>query len=234
MSPAVTVRVGARRAASLKVRPEAGVTLMELLIAITLVAALSTGMLMAIRSGLTTMDRINGRLESNRRLLGLQQIVSRQIGGVIPIKGGCALQGGPQSLRLVTTYSVDEGARGFPRVVAFSLEPDPEGGMRLVESESAYTGQGGCAGGPATSAKPLVLAGQLLSVRFLYHEPQRPNSTALGNWVPGWSEPVLPSAVRLETEPVKALASNLPALTVSVAIHITRLPTLQYIDVEER
>jgi type II secretory pathway component PulJ len=76
---------------------------MELLIAITLVAALSTGMLMAIRSGLTTMDRINGRLESNRRVLGVQQIVSRQIGGVIPIKGGCALQGSSQSLRLVTT-----------------------------------------------------------------------------------------------------------------------------------
>jgi hypothetical protein len=216
---------------AIRVRPEAGVTLVELLIAITLVAALSVGMLMAIRSSLITMDKINGRLESNRRVLGLQQIVSGQIGGVIPIKG-CALQGSPQSLRLVTTYSVDEGARGFPRVVAFSVEQDPEGGMRLVETESPYSG--GCQGGGAPSAKPLILADNLASARFMYHEPQRPNSAGLGTWVPAWNDPVLPSAVRLETEPLKAMASNLPSLTVNVAIHITKQPTLQYIDIEEQ
>jgi len=211
-------------------RAEAGVTMVELLIAITLVAALSTGMLMAIRSSLITMEKINGRLESNRRVLGLQQIVSRQIGGVIPLTGGCALQGSPQSLRLVTTYSVNEGARGFPRVVAFALVPDPEGGLQLIENEYPYTGPNACGGGAADPASALVLAGHLVAARFSYHEPQRPNSPALGNWMAVWNEPVLPSAVRIDTEPLKAIASNLPALTVNAAIHITKLPVLQYID----
>jgi hypothetical protein len=107
--------------------------------------------------------------------------------------------------------------------------------MRLVETESAYTGQGGgCSGGPATSAKPLVLAGQLLFAKFSYHEPRRPESASLGNWVAGWNDPALPSAVRLETEPMKAMASNLPALTVNVAIHITKLSAQEYIDVAEK
>jgi prepilin-type N-terminal cleavage/methylation domain-containing protein len=210
-------------------RPEAGVTLIELLIAITLVAALSTGMLMAIRSSLITMERINGRLESNRRVLGLQQIVSRQIGGVIPLKGDCAFQGGAQSLRLVTTYSVDGGARGFPRVVAFAIETDPEGGLRLVEHESPYEGgEGGCSGSATTV--PLVLAGQLLAAEFSYRAPPRANSTAQGGWLGSWNQQGLPAAVRLQTAPVKAISSNLPSLTVNVAIHITRQPGVQYID----
>jgi hypothetical protein len=123
---------------------ERGVTLVELLISITLVAALAVGMLMAIRSGLTVMDRINVRLEQNRRVMGIQQIVSSQIGGAMPVSGGCRLIGTSESLQLVTSYSVGEGARGYPRMVMFSVARDPAGGVQLQEVESPYTRSGGC------------------------------------------------------------------------------------------
>ena len=60
-------------------RHQAGVTLIELMIAITLVAALSTGMLMAMRTGLLTLDKTDARLQSDRRVMGVERILSRQL-----------------------------------------------------------------------------------------------------------------------------------------------------------
>jgi prepilin-type N-terminal cleavage/methylation domain-containing protein len=209
---------------------QSGVTLVELLIAITLVAALSAGMLIAIRSSLTAMERINVRLEENRRVMGIQQIVSRQIGGAIPAMD-CPLTGTPEAMRLVTAYSISEGVRGFPRVVMFRIEPDPAGGNQLVEVEAPYakTGCGGESAGPGVQT--LVLANRLVTVRFFYHAPPEPNSGAPGAWTQSWNAPGLPSAVRIETLPMNGVASNLPALAVNAQIRIRRLP-VTYIDAE--
>ena len=49
---------------------------MELMISITLVAAIATGMLMAMRGGLLSLDRTQTRLDENRRALGIQRILS--------------------------------------------------------------------------------------------------------------------------------------------------------------
>jgi len=211
-----------------------GVTLVELLIAITLVAALAVGMLMAIRSSLTTMERINVRLEQNRRVMGIQQIVSRQIGGAIPVTGGCRFTGAADSMRFVTSYSVNEGARGFPRVVVFSVARDPAGGVQLEEAEYPYTGSGaaGCAGdGPGALATPLVLANRLASCTIAYEDPQRFDSSLPGRWVQAWNNPLLPAGVRIDTQPLDGFTSNLPALAVNAKIHITRQNTV-YVDLE--
>src|SRR5579871_4678493 len=97
---------------------ESGVTLLELLIAITLVAALSVGMLMAMRTSLVTLERIDAHLQSNRRVKGAEQILASEIGGLIPVTGACAptvfFVGDQASLRMVSTYSIAGGARGSP------------------------------------------------------------------------------------------------------------------------
>ncbi len=157
----------ASRTLRTRARRERGFTLIELMISITLVAALSIGMLMAIRSSLVAMNRINVRLEANRRVLGLQQIVSRQIGGAIPLTGPCALKGGIQTLSVVTTYSVNEGARGFPHVVIFSVLPDPLGGSQLLEEEfPLHRRRAVCQG--ARPAHPAVGFGEPISGSALF------------------------------------------------------------------
>jgi len=209
---------------------ERGVTLVELLIAITLVAALAAGMLMAIRSSLTAMDRINTRLEGNRRVMGIQQIVSSQIGGVMPVGGACRLNGSPQSLQLVTTYSIGEGARGFPHVVMFKIVQDPEVGLQLEEIESPYTEAGGCGGGSGgPNSLTLVLARRLFSCKFSYHAPPRPDGGIVASLVDSWNGPLLPSGIRIETVPLDGVTSNLPALAVNAQIHITKLQ-MPYVD----
>ena len=45
------------------------------MISITLVAAIATGMLMAMRGGLLSLNRTQTRLDENRRALGIQRIL---------------------------------------------------------------------------------------------------------------------------------------------------------------
>ena len=120
---------------------ERGVTLLELMIAITLVAGLSTGMLMAMRTSLLTYEKTAKKLESNRRFVKTQQILSNQIAAVIPVQGACAgsegqtvagisfLSGLPDALRLVTSYSIAEGARGYPQIVEYRVLPGERGSV---------------------------------------------------------------------------------------------------------
>jgi len=134
-------------------RSEAGVTLMELLIAVTLVALLATGMLLALRVGLSAMDKSNARLMANRRAASVERIVESEIGGIMPVKAQCLptgespsltipfFQGDPQAMRLVSSYSLQQASRGLPMVLEFHVISGEEGrGVRLVVNEHIYTG----------------------------------------------------------------------------------------------
>jgi len=219
---------------------EKGVTLIELLVVITLVAAISTGLLMAMRIALNTLEKTQTRLEENRRAMSIQQLIGRQIGGVMPVMAECGglhavFNGTPDTLHLVTTYSLEEGARGYPRVVEFRALPDPGGGVKLVMSEQVYGGPAStvaaCPGRffPAGLGASMVLAEHLAYCRFAYHEAI-PEAIDAGNWVLGWDRPILPSAVRIEMAPQEFNPSRLPIATLHIPIHITReMPTL-YVD----
>ena len=57
----------------MKRRPTAGVTLMELLIAVLLLSMLSVGLLFALRIGLNAYSKTQTRLMDNRRVAGAQR-----------------------------------------------------------------------------------------------------------------------------------------------------------------
>ena len=58
---------------------QAGFSLIELIIAITLVAAISAGLLSAMRNGLLTLQRTQARLEDARRAMGVQGLLRRHL-----------------------------------------------------------------------------------------------------------------------------------------------------------
>jgi prepilin-type N-terminal cleavage/methylation domain-containing protein len=228
-------------------RQERGVTLIELLVVITLIAAISTGLLMAMRIALNTMEKTQRRLEENRRAMSIQQLIGREIGGVMPVLADCggsrgAFNGTVDTLHLVTSYSLEEGSRGYPRVVQFRAMQDPGGGVRLVMTERIYSGPAstaaacpgyvppGLGGGPlGGSGGEMVLAENLAYCRFAYHEVI-PEAIDAGNWVYGWDRPSLPSAVRVEMAPREFNASQLPIATLHIPIHITREMPGFYVD----
>jgi prepilin-type N-terminal cleavage/methylation domain-containing protein len=234
----------------------AGVTLIELLIAISLVGLLTAGMMYAMRIGLTTMERSNDRLLSNRRVLGVDRIMHQQIGLMMPVKADCRpapnappaavvyFEGEPQTLRFVSSYSLEEGTRGYPRILEYQVIPGRDGhGVRLVVNESLYSGPlaagAGCIGtqpaangvlgryrpveaGPAS----FVLADNLAHCTFLYKEDLK--DPPFERWLPAWRSARLPAAIRVDLAPLPDFAGRLHVMPATISLRVTRDPMVRY------
>ena len=163
----------------------------------------------------------------------------------MPVTGFCGM-GGPKvaafngdaaSVRFVSSYSLAEGARGYPRVVEYVVAPDPNGGVRLMMNERIYSGPYSVAPLCANFTFPPVqvtpqsveMAGRLAYCRLAYRVPIV-DSPLGAEWVPVWQRPDLPRAVRVEMMPLDPSLSRLPMLTVNVPVHVTRLVSTPYAD----
>ena len=134
-----------------------GMTLIEVLIAVSLLSLLSVGMLFAIRAGLSAMESASRRVALNRRAMGAQRILAEQVAGFLPAKARCgasevsegaaptALFTGQEGvLRFATRYSLGAASRGMPVIVELFVVPGEGGkGVRLVVNERPYNGPGG-------------------------------------------------------------------------------------------
>jgi prepilin-type N-terminal cleavage/methylation domain-containing protein len=244
----------------MKNRSQSGVTLIEILIAISLLSLLSVGMLMAMRLGLNTMDKTDARLVRDRRVSNTRAIIENEIQGFIftvafyhpnpnEIRQVPFLQTEAQSMRFVTSYSLDDAWRGRPRIAAMQVIPGERNqGVRLIVNETPYTGpeQAGLnvlgieqnPSGPqivrfapiVPGAGSFVLADRLAFCRFAYLEPRR--EAPFQAWRPDWVQPqLLPLAVRIEMAPIDLEnPSELHVSTVTVPLNVNRVPGATYVD----
>lgn len=244
----------------MRARGRRGVTLLELLIAVSLLSLLSVGLLMAMRVGLDAMERTNRRLMDNRRVVRAQRILEEQIAGFIPLVADCMtapeaprvrmpfFQGESQSMRFLSSYSLAEGARGYPRILEFQVIPRDDGkGVRLVVNEHLYTGPLGaglfCLGrgpDPLTGAQvPLfrpievgphsfVLADRLAYCRFSYRETAPPPTGE--RWVSRWVQPQWPTAVRIEMAPLEPDRGRVNPMELIAPIRVNKIPLTEYVD----
>jgi general secretion pathway protein J len=240
-------------------RNRAGFTLIELLIAVTLFSLLSLGIVITLRVALSAMDKANSRLMGNRRVASVERILEQEIGGIMPVTADCQrpeggitrlpfFQGEAASLRVASSYSLQQGARGLPMILEFQVIPgEDNAGVRLVVNEHWYTGPRGAGtfclgmgpdavtGVPAPRFVPIqigadsfVLADKLAYCRFSYRE-LRP-APELVRWVALWTRPVLPSAIRIEMAPLAPDAGRLQPVTLTIPVRITRLPMESYLE----
>lgn len=238
-------------------RSSAGVTLIELLIAVSLVGLLSLGILMAMRVGLNAMVRSNENILANRRSVGAHRVLEQQIGGLMPVRAACGLlagaptlapffQGDLESMRFVSSYSLQEASRGRPQMLEFQVIPGENGrGVRLVVNEYLYAGPFstaqlclGVAPDPVAGRilpqfRPIVvtpssfvLADKLAGCRMMYLEGLADSS--LERWVPRWVKPEFPRAIRIEMLPLEPLPSRVPPLTITVPVRVDRDPMVEY------
>lgn len=239
---------------------ERGVTLMEVLISVTLLSLLSVGMLFALRVGLNAMGKTNDHVIGSRRVLGVDRVVTEQIAGFVPTTGLCSpnpesppakfafFQGDPQTMRFVSTYSLQEAARGYPRMLEFQVIPGANGeGVRLVVNETLYTGPlgtgqrcGGIAPDPATGtpsvlwrpviagAGSFVLADKLARCQFSYEEQRELPEP--DRWMAHWPYDFTPAAVRIDWAPLAPDASRLQLAPVTAPFRVSRHPFSVYTD----
>jgi type II secretory pathway pseudopilin PulG len=243
---------------------QAGITLMEVVIAVTLLSMLSVGMLAAIRLGFDALQKTNARLMQNRRVAGAQRVLEQELGGFMPVTGLCSaqssapmapfafFQGQPQSMRLVSTYSLDEAWRGQPRILELQVISGDEGrGVRLIVNETPYSGPLsagqaclGIAADPASgwplpqfrpmqvNAQSFVLADKLAWCRFSFLEPAIP--PGIDQWRPNWVLPRWPKGLRVEMAPLEDNPARLRPLTITTAIPINRKPETNYVDFQQQ
>jgi len=214
------------------------------MVSVTLVAAIASGMLWAMRTSLITMEKVDARLDSNRRVMSVEQIISRQLSGVMPVTGDCGtihrvpvFNGTDQTLHLVSSYSMSEGARGYARLLELQVAPSDRGGVRLIVNESLYTGPSSVA--PfcmdhvflpgIVTPQSFILADRLAYCRIAYQE-WLPMTPANQHWLPAWSKPDLPSAIHIDMAPLASDAATLPLMSVTVPIHVTREVLNPYAD----
>jgi len=232
-------------------RSNAGVTLLEVVIAVSLLSLLMAGVMTSLRMGLSALDRTNTRLMANRRVAGAQQAMQQQLEGFMPVIAMYApspdaapdvkmpfFQGEPESMRFVSSYSLQEGARGLPRILEFQVIRGEDGkGVRLVVNEQPYTGPrsaGFFVLGP-TRFRPIeigtrsfVLADKLAFCRFAFQE-KRPGAPEVA-WITQWTQPFWPAAIRVEMGPLDEEISRLRPVGIVAQIHVNRTPMLDYDD----
>ncbi len=239
-------------------KPRAGVTLIELLIAVSLLSLLSVGILLALRVGLNAMQKANAKLIDNRRVFSVQRILEQQLAGFMPEMADCLpgperpairmafFQGEPQSMRFVSSYSLGEAARGYPRILEFQVIPREDNqGVRLVVNEHLYTGPRGaglfCMGrapDPLSGAgipkfreievgsSSFVLADRLAYCRFLYRELAPP--LAPERWVAVWTAMTWPIAVRVEMAPLAPDSTRLQQVALTAPVRVSKMPLNWY------
>lgn len=239
---------------------QAGLTLIEVLLAITLLSTLSVGMLAAIRLGFDAMHNTGNRLMENRRIAGAQNALEQELAGFMPVKAICPagpetpavpfsfFEGQPQSMRLVSTFSLQEAWRGQPYIDELQVIPGVDGiGVRLIVNEIPYTGPRtagfaclGMALDPEsglnvpqfrpiqTGPQSFVLADKLAWCRFAYLEPAKPPKEE--HWRPNWVLTRWPLAIRVEMAPLDDNRARLRPLTVTTAVRVNRLPDINYVD----
>lgn len=223
--------------------------------AVTLVSLMSVGIVYAMRAGFNTMSKTNVRVIEERKMLGAQRILEQMIANLVPTTANCHggnlsqikaniffLQAEPETLRFVSTYSLDEAARGMPRIIEMQVIPGDRGeGVRLIVNEHLYAGPmstglycvgpvpdmrtGGTKMGFAPveqGPRSFVLADRLASCRFLYRRqiPQPPFEDWLDSWVLMPSP--LPTAIRVEMQPLAGDSGRLRHSPVTVPLHFIR------------
>lgn len=243
----------------MKKNPQSGVTLIEILVAVTLLSLLSVGMLVAMRLGFSTMDKVDARMIANRRVVNARAIIESEIEGFVPTIAELHpqpavtlsvpfLQAEPSTMRFVTAYSLEDGWRGHSQIVVLQVIPGDTGGVRLIINETPYTGReqagrdiAGIEQDQSTgrqiihytaippNSKSFVLADQLSFCRFSYLEPRLAPPFQI--WRPDWvQQQLLPQAVRIEMAPLNSTPQGLHVTTVTTPVSVTRTPGGAYAD----
>ena len=251
---------GTRVPTELKLTRQSGVTLIELLIAVSLVSFISLVMVMAMRIGLNAMDRTNDKFTTNRKIISVERIMQSQIAGLMPVVADCRPNGGDpvgrflmfegrsDTLRFVSNYSLAEAARGYARLLEFKvISGDAGGGVRLTVNERIYGGPfmiGSLCMGIEPNAEGRVLpvftpievgpASFVLADKLQYcrfvYRETLPPPD-LERWLPAWpAQDLLPSAIRIELAPLAPDAAKLQLQTITAPVHVTKRVMDRYAD----
>lgn len=209
-------------------RSNKGLTLLELLITLTIMAFLGVIALEAFRLGSRSWERGEGRAEREQRIRVIYGTLAQELASLQPIT---ALVDGKQVLAFqgksdrILFYSGPDGHRAFPysamiRSLAYFVEPGKgllvQEGYPLVEGEVFLEPRG----------EVKILDPKAVQIRFRYLVPPSPGEKDSPRWVEAWDPLQVPGEVPRgigEASLIQHPTSGLPlAVEVTVTVREER------------
>ncbi len=170
----------------------AGFTVLELLIAITLLTILVAIVGSAIRLGYRSVDAGMNRIDIGERFRNSLSLIDSQVQSLTPATEGEGMDkrftfiGENRSLRFSTTVSIWGDQKG-PVTVSYRLEPNDQGTQSLYASEHTAGEE---------KARDVMLLTSLDDLLFEYY--YRPPLDEEGIWSPDWKESrIIPEKIRI-------------------------------------
>ncbi|HKE48088.1 MAG TPA: prepilin-type N-terminal cleavage/methylation domain-containing protein [Rhodanobacteraceae bacterium] len=185
-----------------KPRSSAGFTLLEVMLAIVLLALLLAGTWGAIRTAVHAMHSGEAAIDRTNRLRVAEEFMRRQISRILPLAYGTddstgsnfVFEGKGDFMRFVAPMP-GYLSKGGPYVQTLRLEHSRGGGMALVFTDAMLNGFD-LEDQKASAMEPAVLLDQIQDGRFEYRTLD--DQGELTDWSSEWDDPsVTPVMVRI-------------------------------------
>ncbi len=195
-----------------------GITLVETLVALTLLGMLSLGLVTALQIGIGAWQDSREAVSLDRRIANANRLLHAELAGLVPILAEPPphrrdipsfpfFHGEPEAMRFVSSYSLAAGVRSGLRIVELSVIPDGEGGRRLILNELPYWGPQSVGGfvleavpdrmsfsgrrmifAPIRARADSLIAADRLSVCRFSYLRYPREGKAPGEWIPVWDD----------------------------------------------
>jgi prepilin-type N-terminal cleavage/methylation domain-containing protein len=173
---------------------ESGFTLMEMLIAVTLVAMIAVGLWSVLGISVRSWSRGTEFIDKNQRHRSILDKVRKQIASAYPLFGPTDLEqpggsnfiftGTENSISFVTLNSLKFQESPGLTLVSYEIAQDSGGNYSLVEKEARYTGQILDQGLMINLSEAIPIFENLSSCIFEYFDPGNNDNTS--QWVSEW------------------------------------------------
>jgi prepilin-type N-terminal cleavage/methylation domain-containing protein len=177
-------------------RKEKGFTLIETVIAVTLVAMMAVGLWSAFRVSLSSWKRGTDSIDANQRHRSTVDLVKKQMASIYAVIAPIDLQAGgtvyplfagtESGVQFVSLNSLRFYEHPGLTMVSYDVEQDKTGAYRLVEREAQYLGlePGRESFFDRNTGEPFVVFENLTSFTFEYFDPG--DSDRPARWVTEW------------------------------------------------
>ena len=202
-------------------RPAAGFTLLELIIAFSILGLMASVVFSSFRLGLNSYEKSQERLEFEARRRVLQDLIKRQIGSLYPVRPSASFidlqeaeaqgtelpafsriplfYGTPDSVTFATVAPLMLQENPGLTIVRYGLSRDEVGDSFLGAVEARYMGLGSfTAMVNSPRGDPLPLIEQVEDLEFLYYgyDPQSESYEWTSYWI-GEEKLAVPQAVKI-------------------------------------
>lgn len=173
---------------------QTGFTLLEMLVAVTLVAIMAVALWSVFRISIRSWSRGTEFMDANQRHRSILSLVRKQMAsayGLLAPKDNQPLgptklifSGTKDSLQFISLNSLQFQSSPGLTMVSYDVDQDTAGNYALVEREARYLGGVPEEGEPVDGSNPVPIFENLTSCLFEYFDPGDRNNAS--QWVQEW------------------------------------------------